>query len=152
MTSGPDHYRRAEQLLGDLANLQMGSPREAIIIAEAQVHATLALAAASTPIRRADVPGPGPVVAQPADLVDRVARRLCDRLGAGLTWDRLAETGRDQYRDEARALLDDLHQAGRLIPAEADVEERWDRGLSIGGGIPWRQRVLTIVYPQEVDQ
>lgn len=45
--SGPEHYREAERLLS-IPGLGSGDdPRDAIIVAEAQVHATLALAAAT---------------------------------------------------------------------------------------------------------
>lgn len=44
--NGPDHYRKAEQLL-DLAKYsELGSDEERFQLAAAQVHATLALAAA----------------------------------------------------------------------------------------------------------
>lgn len=42
-----EHYREAEKLLNGLGNVEHGSPAEPGILAEAQVHATLALAAAS---------------------------------------------------------------------------------------------------------
>lgn len=46
--TGPDHYRKAEELLGMLFGLERGAyPSEASFVAEAQVHATLALAAAT---------------------------------------------------------------------------------------------------------
>jgi len=43
--SGPAHYRESERLLGRAAELEAGPC--ALTIAEAQVHATLALAAAT---------------------------------------------------------------------------------------------------------
>ena len=45
--TGPEHYREAEAALGTLYALEAGSPAEAARLAEAQVHATLALAAAT---------------------------------------------------------------------------------------------------------
>ncbi|MER7126688.1 hypothetical protein [Micrococcus luteus] len=49
--TGADHYREAEQLLevaGKVVRLSDGSsPEVALLLAEAQVHATLALAAAT---------------------------------------------------------------------------------------------------------
>jgi hypothetical protein len=43
--TGPDHYREAEELLGTLARADRGTyPGEEGIVAEAQVHAILALA------------------------------------------------------------------------------------------------------------
>jgi hypothetical protein len=45
--NGPEHYKEAEQLLAMLPNVERGAVSEAGIIAEAQVHATLALAAAT---------------------------------------------------------------------------------------------------------
>lgn len=51
--TGPEHYRQAEELLGQLRKAQSSmsssvSPeRVAAVMAEAQVHATLALAAAT---------------------------------------------------------------------------------------------------------
>ena len=47
-----DHYREAERLLAELANVELNSPRESIVIAEAQVHATLAIADAYAGHRR----------------------------------------------------------------------------------------------------
>lgn len=44
--NGPEHYRKAEELLDILVNVERGAEAEPGIIAEAQVHATLALAAA----------------------------------------------------------------------------------------------------------
>jgi len=46
MPTGPDHYREAERLLTVGVN-QRGSELDAICTAAAQVHATLALAAAT---------------------------------------------------------------------------------------------------------
>jgi len=46
--TGPQHYREAERLLSSPEEIDRGDvPREASIVAEAQVHATLALAAAT---------------------------------------------------------------------------------------------------------
>ena len=47
--TGPEHYREAEQILTRLADSDMirGDEGEAELLAEAQVHATLALAAAT---------------------------------------------------------------------------------------------------------
>ena len=46
--TGPEHYRAAEGLLDSLSGKGRGEyPSEASIAAEAQVHATLALAAAT---------------------------------------------------------------------------------------------------------
>jgi hypothetical protein len=46
--TGPEHYREAERLLGSLERRDRGDvPGEASIVAEAQVHATLAHAAAT---------------------------------------------------------------------------------------------------------
>jgi hypothetical protein len=46
--TGPDHYREAEQLLGTLAGKERGTfPEEDRVVAEAQVHAILALTAAN---------------------------------------------------------------------------------------------------------
>lgn len=47
MATGPEHYRRAQQLLADIENVMRGDEREPGLLAEAQVHATLALAAAT---------------------------------------------------------------------------------------------------------
>ena len=47
MASGPEHYRKAEELLAQLFDVDRGDPNELGIIAEAQVHATLALTAAT---------------------------------------------------------------------------------------------------------
>lgn len=46
--TGPEHYLKAEQLLGMLFGLERGaSPAGESFVAEAQVHATLAAAAAT---------------------------------------------------------------------------------------------------------
>lgn len=46
MASGPDHYRRAEELVA-LASGGLAVDLHTAVVAEAQVHATLALAAAT---------------------------------------------------------------------------------------------------------
>lgn len=43
--TGPEHYREAELLLESIADFESGSAEEASRLAEAQVHATLAVAA-----------------------------------------------------------------------------------------------------------
>ncbi|MFE2407016.1 hypothetical protein ACFXDE_01595 [Kitasatospora sp. NPDC059408] len=49
--TGPEHYHEAEQLLADVRKIPTlndeTSPAAVLLIAEAQVHATLALAAAT---------------------------------------------------------------------------------------------------------
>jgi hypothetical protein len=57
MATGPDHYRKAEELLVDAAEATVELPYAADrMVARAQVHATLALAAATAlPQERADV-------------------------------------------------------------------------------------------------
>lgn len=45
--TGPEHYREAEQLLADSRKIERGSATDVSMLAEAQVHATLALAAAT---------------------------------------------------------------------------------------------------------
>ena len=51
VVTGPEHYLKAEQLLtaqaGIAANHDETNPAAALMLAEAQVHATLALAAAT---------------------------------------------------------------------------------------------------------
>ncbi len=44
--NGPEHYATAEQCLWHLEQTYAGDPAETVLIARAQVHATLALAAA----------------------------------------------------------------------------------------------------------
>jgi hypothetical protein len=44
--TGPEHYTQAEELLGFTENVERGTQTETSLLAEAQVHATLALAAA----------------------------------------------------------------------------------------------------------
>ena len=44
--TGPEHYREAERLTA-LATEGLPAPQHAAVVAEAQVHATLALAAAT---------------------------------------------------------------------------------------------------------
>ena len=46
--TGPEHYAEAERLLTDAFDeVRHGDPAEAVVLAQAQVHATLALAAAT---------------------------------------------------------------------------------------------------------
>lgn len=45
--TGPEHYRQAEDLLAFTRDAERGTPHEASLFAEAQVHATLALTAAT---------------------------------------------------------------------------------------------------------
>lgn len=45
--NGPSHYREAERLLADVSNVTAGDVQEAGLLAEAQVHAILALTAAT---------------------------------------------------------------------------------------------------------
>lgn len=45
--TGPEHYKHAEQLLDWAGDSELGSHEERYQLAAAQVHATLALAAAS---------------------------------------------------------------------------------------------------------
>jgi hypothetical protein len=45
--TGPEHYRTAEELLGDAVEAPAGSDEELYFIGAAQTHATLALAAAT---------------------------------------------------------------------------------------------------------
>lgn len=45
--TGPEHYREAERLLFEAGKLYAGDQREPGLLAEAQIHATLALAAAT---------------------------------------------------------------------------------------------------------
>ena len=47
MSTGPEHYRRAEDLLHQAYDLPAGSGNEFGALIAAQVHATLALAAAT---------------------------------------------------------------------------------------------------------
>jgi hypothetical protein len=54
--TGPEHYQEAERLLAVCAGDQRGSSLDAVCTAAAQVHATLALAAA-TALAPAMVPG-----------------------------------------------------------------------------------------------
>lgn len=44
MAADYNHYRIAERLIEALKTVEVGSPKETALIAEAQVHATLALA------------------------------------------------------------------------------------------------------------
>jgi hypothetical protein len=47
LTNGPTHYRNAEHALKEAARLESGSDHERYFLAKAQVHATLAAAAAT---------------------------------------------------------------------------------------------------------
>lgn len=56
--TGPEHYRTAETLLASMRSATRGTPEDASVLAEAQVHATLAVAAAAgLQIRGADATG-----------------------------------------------------------------------------------------------
>jgi hypothetical protein len=52
--TGPEHYRKAEKLMEWVTSTKHEPDEEAPIIAAAQVHATLALAAAFGAARRVD--------------------------------------------------------------------------------------------------
>jgi hypothetical protein len=54
--TGPEHYREAEKFLALAGQLIRGEKGEAEILAEAQMHATLALAAATAMSRVQDMP------------------------------------------------------------------------------------------------
>ncbi|HJQ45596.1 MAG TPA: hypothetical protein VJ870_04615 [Amycolatopsis sp.] len=54
--TGPEHYREAEILLGEARGYPLGSPSEITLLANAQVHATLALAAATALVAPAHRP------------------------------------------------------------------------------------------------
>ena len=60
LMTGPDHYREAERLLGEVGTV-MGElePRAASQVAKAQVHAILALAAAYKPDYGTSLSQPG---------------------------------------------------------------------------------------------
>lgn len=45
--TGPEHYRQAEQLVDDALNLELDAVDVVTMVAAAQAHATLALAAAT---------------------------------------------------------------------------------------------------------
>jgi hypothetical protein len=45
--TGPEHYIQAERLIADSGSAELGSPQEMGLLVAAQVHATLALAAAT---------------------------------------------------------------------------------------------------------
>lgn len=47
MSTGPEHYQRAEELLARSVDLQTAADLRPLLAARAQVHATLALAAAT---------------------------------------------------------------------------------------------------------
>lgn len=64
MASGPDHYKAAEALLAEAAIAAPGSDEEMALLATAQVHATLALTAATYDA------SPGPYVAAWAKVLD----------------------------------------------------------------------------------
>lgn len=53
--TGPEHYRYAEILLDEAGDAENGSDHERYLVAKAQVHATLAVAAA-TALGSADLP------------------------------------------------------------------------------------------------
>lgn len=84
--TGPEHYRRAEELLGGRHNGTTGARTAEEAIALAQVHATLALAAAQATV--VVPPGPCPVMSQRVMLGHSVIREpvFCDLLAghAGL--------------------------------------------------------------------
>lgn len=57
--TGPEHYRTAERLIAALRDVPLGSEKESALLAEAQVHATLALAAAVAGLDAHEGPGGG---------------------------------------------------------------------------------------------
>lgn len=62
MSTAAEHFAEAEQILGSLVDYDRGSKDEASLLAEAQVHATLALAATqmrSLPAIHAEAAVPG---------------------------------------------------------------------------------------------
>ena len=46
--TGQEHYREAEEIVAASKKVSRGSPEDMSLMAEAQVHATLALAAATS--------------------------------------------------------------------------------------------------------
>lgn len=54
--TGPEHYRHAETLLDMASDDETGSDEERFHQAQAQVHATLALAAATALAHHGDIP------------------------------------------------------------------------------------------------
>lgn len=48
--TGPEHYRYAQVLLDEAGDAELGSEHERYLVAKAQVHATLAVAAAQAAV------------------------------------------------------------------------------------------------------
>lgn len=59
--TGPEHYAYAEQLLDMASDEKLGSKIERYHVRDAQVHATLALAAATVCTRYGEMPFPDAV-------------------------------------------------------------------------------------------
>lgn len=82
--NGPEHYRRAEELLADITrsdgSVDFGDGGEAFVAA-AQVHATLALAAA-TALTGGGLPGADYTAWNEVAGVPSVARKAMERRGA----------------------------------------------------------------------
>lgn len=55
--TGPDHYLKAEQLINESVEHEFDPAAETLLLAEAQIHATLALAAATAlmTVERGDI-------------------------------------------------------------------------------------------------
>jgi hypothetical protein len=82
MATGPEHYTRAEQLLRETRDGHQEGTDVAAILAAAQVHATLANAAAT---RDAGIPR-GYILVERCDIAESAHGRQCgrhmDHLGA----------------------------------------------------------------------
>jgi hypothetical protein len=115
MATGPEHYREAERLIKQANSIMDGFPSDqyAQTIAEAQVHATLANAAATAMSHWNEASFPMPQA-------DRVA------------WEQAASErpGAQRRQREAEA----AERAEFAAAAEADVDEH---------GVPWADRCTT---------
>ena len=74
------------------------------------------------------------------ELVELVARTVADRT-PGAAWALLGELGRFKFEADARAILDALSSAGRLVPEGSEVREEWGtrRTMTDGSSIDWAE-------------
>jgi hypothetical protein len=86
MATGPEHYRAAERLLFRAAQEVRGGLREKHLFMEAQVHATLALAAGVAGLDASEGPGGGSATGRTVEEANEWARAIAPLVPAeGLT-------------------------------------------------------------------
>jgi len=111
MATGPSHYQQAEDFLGNARDKGFGSDEERYYLAAAQVHATLALAAAMGTFGVAEETR----TADDANAWERVAGEYT------------AQRGRRAARDEAERLEAEAEQAAKDAEAADDAMSATER-------------------------